>query len=133
MNLPDFLREDQFGEITITGHRIPLYTIVRCYQEGMSAEQMAREFDTLQPELLTKIIGFYLENRGAVDAYAEGCRAEIERQAALPPGPGLVKMRRLTELLRRAEEKYGADPAWRALNLVDKIRRVQRESGAEAG
>jgi len=41
MNLPDFLRANELGEILLTGHRITLYHIVADYNEGQSAEILA--------------------------------------------------------------------------------------------
>ena len=38
MTLPDFLTQDPDGEIHMTGHRIGLYTVMRHYKEGCSAD-----------------------------------------------------------------------------------------------
>ncbi|HEV3144718.1 MAG TPA: DUF433 domain-containing protein [Gemmataceae bacterium] len=83
MNLPDFLNERQPGEIALTGHRIGLYTIVRDYTEGKSAEQLHEEYPTLPLDLIQKVIAFYLANKTEVDEYVAAYRAELERQEAL--------------------------------------------------
>jgi len=40
----------------MTGHRIGLYTVMRCYKEGYSAEQIAEEFPTLPLDLVQKVV-----------------------------------------------------------------------------
>ncbi len=97
MILPDFLTRDQFGEISLTGHRIGLYTLVRCYQAGAAREQIAAQLPSLPLDLIDAVRVFYLENQVEVDAYVKACAAEIERQASLPPGPGVRKVRQLLE------------------------------------
>src|SRR5262249_55278819 len=97
MILPAFLIDHPDGEIRLTGHRIGLYTMVREYQEGHSVEQIAEEYPSLPLELVRQVIAFYLANRSEVDAYVEACRAELARQAAAPPGPGVIKIRELME------------------------------------
>jgi uncharacterized protein (DUF433 family) len=93
MKLPDFLTRDKFGEIRLNGHRIGLYTVVRCYKEGYSAERIAEEFPSLPLALVYKVLAFYLEAETEVDEYVEACRAEIERQAAAPqPGPSRAEL-----------------------------------------
>jgi uncharacterized protein (DUF433 family) len=106
MILPDFLTQDPDGEIHMTGHRIGLYTVVRCYKEGYSAEKISEEFPTLPLDLVQKVIAFSLENQAEVDAYVEAYRVELERQAAtLRQGPDLEELRR-----RWREKGLGAMP-----------------------
>src|SRR5262245_2055180 len=98
MTLPDFLTEWPGNEIVLTGHRIGIYTIIRCYREGYTAAQMAEEFPTLPLELIEKVLAFYLANRPEWDRYADEYRAEIERQAAMPrKGPTMEELRRRLE------------------------------------
>jgi uncharacterized protein (DUF433 family) len=94
VNLPEFLTQDPDGEIRLVDHRIGLYTVVRCYQESPTAEQIAEEFPSLPLALVKEVLGFYQENQAEVDAYVAAYRAELERQAAAPPGPGVLKVRR---------------------------------------
>lgn len=110
MDLPDFLTQDEYGDIRVTGRRIGLYTLVRDYKEGKSAEELAAEYE-LVPDLVRKVIAFYLDNRDEVDAYVEAYRAELERQeAAHQPGPGILKLRRQMALIRQADEKHAGNP-----------------------
>lgn len=105
MTLPDFLTEWPGGEIMLTGHRIGLYSIIRCYWEGYSVEMMSEEFPTLPLALIYKVLGFYLENQTECDRYAAEVAAEIDRQAAMPrKGPTLAELRRRLEAKRNAEQ-----------------------------
>lgn len=80
--LPDFLT-NYHGEIRLTGHRIGLFSVVRPYREGCSAEVLALQFPTLSMALIHKVIAFYWENQPAVDEYLDQFDAELaelERQ-----------------------------------------------------
>ena len=125
--LPDFLTQREYGEIALTGHRIGLYTVVRMYREGNTAEQIAEELESLGLALVYKTLAFYLENQAEVDVYVDAYRAELDRQEALyssNPGPGILKLRRLKELIREADERYGCDPVWSALGIIEKLQRI---------
>src|SRR5262249_7256964 len=103
MVLPDFLTMHQFGDIRITGHRIGLFHIAEQYRDGMTAEQIYEQYDTLELDLIKKVIDFYLANRAEVDRYVDECRAEITRQESEPrKGPSLE------ELLRRKAARENA-------------------------
>ena len=94
MILPDFLTRDADGEIHLTGRRIGLYTVVRLYREGNTAEQIAEEFE-LEPALVNKVLAFSLANRAEVDAYVDAYRAELERQEQIyRQGPSIEELRR---------------------------------------
>ena len=131
MNLPDFLTRGSMGEIRLTGHRIGLYTVVREYKEGRSAEEIAEEYPTLPLDLIRQVIAFYLENLSEVDAYVEAYRVDLERQASASPGPGVIKIRRLMEKIQEADSKHAGDPHWSALSPMEKLRRIEIESSSE--
>jgi uncharacterized protein (DUF433 family) len=96
MNLPPFLTNETYGEIRITGHRIGLFTIIRDYKEGATAESMAEEYPTLPLELIQAILTFYHANEPEVDRYVADYQAELDRQeAAHPPSPALLRIREL--------------------------------------
>ncbi len=132
MTLPDFLAQDADGEIRLIGHRIGLYTVVRCYKEGYSAEKIEEEFPSLPLDLVRKVIAFYRSNQAEADAYVEAYRAELQRQAAAPPGPGVLKIRQLMDKLRQAETRHGSDPGWSNLPVLEKLRRIENENGTKA-
>src|SRR5947209_697623 len=66
MNLPDFLTEDAYGHIHVTGHRIGLNDVVYFYNDGQSPEMLHEQFPTLSLALIHKVIAFYLENQAEV-------------------------------------------------------------------
>jgi uncharacterized protein (DUF433 family) len=104
MILADFLSQDKYGYIHLTGHRIGLMHVVDLYNQGYSPEMLLDHFPTLSLALIHKTIGFYLENQAEVDAYIAECRAEIDRQASAPQsGPDRAELRRRMEARRRAE------------------------------
>jgi len=104
MQLPDFLTLAPYEEILLTGSRIPLYTILRCRKEGYAAQQMAEEFDTVTLEHIEKVLAFCREHEAEVEAYYEATRAEIARQEAAPPGPAVLRIRRLLQEAREARK-----------------------------
>ena len=69
MDLPDFLTKDNDGNVCLKGHRIGLQDVVRFYNEGYSPEMLIGQFPTLSLPVVHKLIAFYLENLGEVDAY----------------------------------------------------------------
>jgi uncharacterized protein (DUF433 family) len=110
MILPDFLTQDDDGEIRLTGHRIGLYTIVRCVQEGYSAERICEEFPSLKLALVEKVLSFAEENKAEVSAYASTYRAELERQeAAHVPSQAELEVRRFLENQQNAEAAHRAE------------------------
>ncbi len=103
MDLPDYLTRWPRGEIMVTGHRIGLLHVVDRHNEGMSAEEIARDYPSLAIATIEDVVAFYRENRGEVDAYVAGCRAEIDRQAAEPStGPTAAELRRRIEARQRS-------------------------------
>jgi uncharacterized protein (DUF433 family) len=133
MTLPDFLTRDADGEIRLTGHRIGLYTVVRCLQEGATPEGVAEEYPTLPLELVRRVLAFYREHRPEVDTYVTQYRAELERQeAADTPAPGALKLRQLAEDLRAADARHADDPGWRTLPVSEKLRRIKDEHSSRS-
>ncbi len=105
MKLPEFLEEQPYHEIRLTGHRIGLFTVVRDYKEGASAELITENYPTLPLELVQQVLAFYHANRAEVDAYVAEYQAELDRQEAEPPGPAVLRIRKLMEEKRLAKPK----------------------------
>jgi uncharacterized protein (DUF433 family) len=129
MKLPSFLTEDKYGEIRIAGHRIGLYSIVRDYQAGRTAEEIGDNYPTLSVGSIDQVLQFYLANQAEIDHYIETCRAEIEKQAAGPTGPGIHKLREnLAQLRERLANNgsamHGTTP------VVDLLRQFDSEKSA---
>jgi uncharacterized protein (DUF433 family) len=104
MILPGFLTQDDDEEVCLTGHRIGLYTIVRCAQEGYSAEKISEELPSLDLALVRDVLRFAEENKAEVDAYVADYRAELERQeAAHVPRQAELEVRRFLENQQQAE------------------------------
>jgi uncharacterized protein (DUF433 family) len=124
MILPDFLTRAD-GEIRLAGYRIGLYSVMRLYREGNTAEQIAEEFE-LEPALVNKVLAFSQENRAEVDAYVDAYDKELQRQEALySGGPVAEKYRRVRELLRQADERFGSEPGWATVPILEKLRRIE--------
>jgi uncharacterized protein (DUF433 family) len=133
MMLPTYLTRDAEGEIRLSGHRIGLYTVVRCFQEGQSAEQISVDLPSLPLELIQQVLEFYRSNQEEVDAWVAAYRAELGRQEREHvPGPGVVRIRHLLERIREADLTHASDPTWTSLDLVGKLRRLELEETAEA-
>jgi uncharacterized protein (DUF433 family) len=128
MELPDFLTQDAFGEIRLTGHRIGLLHVVDRHNEGLSAERLHEEFPSLPLPLIRQVLAFYAVNRAEVDAYVRWCHEEIDRwHANYRPSPGILRIRRLLERIEAADAERAADPTWTTLSVVEKARRIEAE------
>jgi uncharacterized protein (DUF433 family) len=132
MTLPEYLTRDPDGEIRLTGHRIGLYTVVRCFREGRSPEQIAEEFPSVPLALVYEVLAFYFENKAEVDGYVDAYAAELARQEAEHvPGPGEVKMQNLLARVRQEEARRASDPSWSALSFMEKVYRLYSSSVPE--
>lgn len=133
MHLPDFLTRHEYGNIRLTGHRIDLVHVVDFSNEGHSPEQLHEEFPTLPLDLIRRTLAFCMANKKEVDAYVAHCHEEMDRQyAAYQPGPGVLKVRRIMELLRQADAAHAADPTWASLSMNEKLRKVEAEECSKA-
>jgi uncharacterized protein (DUF433 family) len=103
MHLPEFLTEWPYGEIMLTGHRVSLYHLISCYQQGYTAARLHEEFPTLAPDLIARVLDFYHRNRDEVDGYVARYAEESERRAAAtPPAVDREELRRRFEAKKRA-------------------------------
>ena len=88
------LYETEQGAIRVQGTRVSLDTVIACFSQGYTAEDIVRSFDTLKLRDVYAIIAYYLDNKEAVDAYIkrqEEKGEEIRRkfEALSPPGQSL--------------------------------------------
>jgi uncharacterized protein (DUF433 family) len=102
MKLPDFLTEQPFNQIVLTGHRIGLYYVVTAHKQGMSVERIHEGYPSLEPELIQKVLDFYYANQAEVDAYVAAVQAEMDRQEASLPRMDWDALRRRAEERKRA-------------------------------
>src|SRR3954453_16251897 len=84
------LRIDEGGAVRVGRGRISLDVVVEQYENGMSAEDMIRIYDTLELADVYAVIGYYLRHREQVHAYlrqrrteAETLRAQVEVESPL--------------------------------------------------
>jgi uncharacterized protein (DUF433 family) len=103
-SLPDFLTAKSDGLIVFRDHRIGLEDVVYFFNEGYSPEMLAGQYPTLPLPVIYKAIGFYLDNRDAVDTYVARTAREIQDQrSAASNQPGVEELRRRMEKLHRSE------------------------------
>jgi uncharacterized protein (DUF433 family) len=67
------------GTVRVGGTRVLLETVVAAFREGASAEQIVERYPDLDLADAYAVIGYYLHNRAAVDAYVASRRQEAER------------------------------------------------------
>ncbi len=63
------LAADEHGVIRIGGTRITLDSLIACYQQGETAEELAQNFPPLQLADIYAAIGYYHRHRAEVEAY----------------------------------------------------------------
>ncbi len=104
MTLPDFLTQDKYGYLHVTGHRVGLNDIVCFYRQGDSPEMLNARFPTISLPLCHKIIAFYLENQLAVDEYCSRHAEEMARQRAQArTGPSVDELQKRRKADRLAK------------------------------
>jgi len=87
--------------------RVSLDSIVECFNDGMSAETIRAEFDTLTLAQVYGVIAYYLHNQPAIDAYR--IRQELKFAAiriAAEPLPEAMQRR-----IQAVREQLGARQA----------------------
>lgn len=104
MTLPDFLKQDKFGYVHVTGHRVGLVDIVYFYRQGDSPEMLHARFPTISLPLCHKIIAYFLENQPDVDDYCSRHAEEMARQRAQErTGPSVDELQKRREVNRLAK------------------------------
>ena len=73
------LRTDDTGTIRVGRTRVTLDTVVGCFCQGATAEEIACRFPTLDLSQIYGVIAYYLHNRPQVDAYLEERQNEAEQ------------------------------------------------------
>jgi uncharacterized protein (DUF433 family) len=84
---PPPLRLEEGGAVRVGNSRISLDLLVERYENGMTPEDMARVYDTLELADVHAVIAYYLRHREEVRGYlkrgddeAEALRAKIEAE-----------------------------------------------------
>ena len=89
------LYADEHGSIRVGHTRVLLELVVRAYQDGATAEQIARRFDTLDLADVHAVIAYYLRHRREVEDYLR--RREVEANE--------IRRRIESEMPRRASRE----------------------------
>jgi uncharacterized protein (DUF433 family) len=97
------------GVYRVTGTRIPLERIVECYQDGLTPEDIVRNFDTLRLSDVYAVISYYLDHKDAVEEYMREQEKEAEalRRMIEANQPRCIGREEL--LARRARMEKGND------------------------
>ncbi len=81
------LTENEHGVLRVAGTRVSLDSVVRAFQNGETAEEIAQNFPTLDLKDIYAVIAYYLDNKDAVAQYlsdqekeAEALKQQIEAQ-----------------------------------------------------
>src|SRR5262249_50798059 len=80
--------------IRIRGHRISIEHVIEFYNQGVSAEDIAKvHYPTLSLEEVYATLTYYLHNKQAIDTYIEEGEkiADAYYQEYLKRGPGFLK------------------------------------------
>jgi uncharacterized protein (DUF433 family) len=72
------LRQDEHGSIRVGNTRVLLELVIRAYQGGATAEEIARRFATLELADVHAVLAYYLRHRQEVDEYMARREAEAE-------------------------------------------------------
>lgn len=98
------LRVDEGGALRVGNTRISLDLVVEQYENGMTAEDMVRAYDTLTLADVYAVIAYYLRHRDEVRGYlkrraeeAETLRAKIEAERPRIAREELLARRRVRE------------------------------------
>ncbi len=106
MHHEEFFEFVEPNHIRIKGHRIGIESILAKYLAGQSAEEIARQYDTLRLVAIYATITYYLQNRAEVDAYLERIQqllADDMAHSDANPSPAVLRLRKLREERRASE------------------------------
>jgi len=106
MQLEEFFEFVEPNHIRIKGHRIGIESILAKYLAGQSAEEIARQYDTLRLVDIYATVTYYLQNQAEVDAYLERTQqllADDMVRSDANPSPAVLRLRKLREERRASE------------------------------
>jgi uncharacterized protein (DUF433 family) len=89
--------EERDGTYYIRGHRIPLRSLIRLWQDGTDPESIQRDFDSLTLTEVYGAITFYLEHREDLDVQFAQQWAEEQAlvdRARANPSPFMQELQR---------------------------------------
>ena len=65
------IHTDEHGVVRVGGTRVTLESIIAAFQMGATSEEIVMQFPVLDLGDVYAVIGYYLKNRGDVDAYLQ--------------------------------------------------------------
>ena len=88
---------DDAGTIRVGSTRVLLDLIIQDYQRGLTAQQIAENYSTIDLADVYAVLAYYLRHRAEIDLYMERRREEADAlrqkiEAALPPAPTLQEL-----------------------------------------
>lgn len=73
------LRWDADGVVRVGRTRVTLDTLVECFVQGATAEEIAQQYPSLHLADIYSVLGYYLRQREQVDAYLARRRRQAEK------------------------------------------------------
>lgn len=73
------LRADSQGAVRVGGTRVTLDTLIGCYRDGCTAEEIVQQFPALSLADVHAAIAYYLTHQSDVEAYLHSRESEAER------------------------------------------------------
>lgn len=74
----EYVTQTHVGSWRVAGTRVSLESVIFLYLDGAGAEEIVRQFPTLNEEQVHGAIAFYLRNKAAMDAYLDHIRELFE-------------------------------------------------------
>jgi uncharacterized protein (DUF433 family) len=110
-NMEQILRTDEDGTIRVSGTRVTLDTVIACYHQGDSPEDIHKGFDVLPLKDIRAVFLYYVEKRVEIDFYL----AQREREAEI--------------IRKQIESTYSAEQRERHQQLLQRIEAKRKQSG----
>lgn len=101
------LQKDPEGTLRVGSTRVTLETVVEAFCEGLTAEEIAQQYPSLDLADVYAVVAYYLRHRDEVEAYMEERRERseaIRRKIEVRCPPDAFRER----LTRRRREMLGA-------------------------
>ncbi len=95
---------DESGIIRVRNTRVALGLVIQDQQRGLTAQEIAERYTTVERADVHAILAHYLRRRAEVDSYLERRREESARlrdtiETSLPPAPTLKELASCRESL----------------------------------
>lgn len=75
------------GRPTIKGTRLAVSTVVQCYKDGMTTDEILNAYPQLTPAQLHDTLSYYYDHQAAVDTEILRAQDEAYWMKRYPPGP----------------------------------------------